>query len=1267
MKKLFLMLASMLLSLSIFASKEVAPTAADLANYYEPGQLCVAVYFEAEVCNDIVFVGTYNNWSTNLNELAYFQPLTGFDGWYVVAVTDESEEIWGKPVQLKSDGTFSWDFQTGDAASWTLLSGIVTIDQTYPGEADLRGYDKSAPVVMISSYFRNQRNPCRIVKHNYTVNLKAPICADAEDTYFAPAIIGDFNGWAEGVVMELNEETLTYSYTFEDEEGHAFKFKAFGDTDWTNQIQLYTYNEETGEYWWQDNTNVILDATEVIDIDYSAGRYTLCATSFSSERSTDFLKFNGIAEEERYDATALTAGTVLGSNESIEASVAFDDSYKTVNLKYEGYGWWEIDGVQVNAYADTLGLQGSTNPKDADGANPANACTVPSGGAVFAVSAKADGWLYIFHKASSNKQYMVEENSLPIGYHFGMVTTDANGYFGEAGARKVLEFTIEGNNELGQITDGRKLLYPEDYAKAEGDETIGTADYKRNGLGVIAVPCYKDCQYWFHSTGSKMSAVGVAYYPEEKDVYVLNEDGTKVKIYDTGKQIIPAIPGTTLPVQDFEDATANTQWTLLNGDQPNYWVIGNATAYQGAQSLYITNDGTSYGYNVNSYSAVWAILSTPVKGEVNISFDWKGEGEAYCDYMQVYLLPMGSSVYAGDGYTIPDGAIQLADRFNGPTAWEHYQGCASLGEAEYYLAFLWLNDASIGSTPVAIDNVQVNGLGQAFHYTVQAGENGALFNGNLSGTHTATCSHPTHTMYDICAYPYYGYKFTGWSDGITDQCRSITINRDTTITALFAPAEQVNLLVGIANGCDGMGSVSGSGTYYEQEWASIEATPNAGYHFVEWSDGNPDAQRDIYLTSDTTLFATFAPGYYGGKCGEHLYWAITNDTLVITGTGAMDIDNYTTWHNSTYDGYYTSFYFRGIVLPDGLTSIPAKAFYNYNMYNEYVMETVVIPASVEYIGHHAFASCYNLKKWQYLGNNLELGYPENDYENNYILANHHGRITFLQGPAALINGCGNYQSWYSLDTLILTNGYHGINNCPNLSYYDASAAYSDGYYYGYYRSNLLPYRTFFFPEDVVEIGDFALMNARYLGGVTIPAGVTRIGESAFEECRSLDSVVFAGNNLETIGDWAFYNCHGLKKINLPEGVQEVGKAAFFNCTYLSELTIPSTMQRIADNGFGACAKMQRMYVNALVPPAIEEKTFEDVDRSIPVFVPKGTLERYQGDRYWSEFFNITEYDAPTGILNASAQGEDNARKVLRNGQVLIIRGNQTYTVLGDKL
>ena len=117
--------------------------------------------------------------------------------------------------------------------------------------------------------------------------------------------------------------------------------------------------------------------------------------------------------------TAIPAGTALGSNDAFVATTAFEDSYKIVNLKNAGFGWVVVDGQVL--CADTLGIQGNTNPKDADGNSPATAYTVPVSGAVFQVEAKADGVLMIVHKASSNKQYTVFENNIPVGYHFAMI------------------------------------------------------------------------------------------------------------------------------------------------------------------------------------------------------------------------------------------------------------------------------------------------------------------------------------------------------------------------------------------------------------------------------------------------------------------------------------------------------------------------------------------------------------------------------------------------------------------------------------------------------------------------------------------------------------------------------------------------------------------------------------------------------------------------------------------------------------------------------
>ena len=285
MKKISMFFAALVVAVASFAAPATTPTKADLVDFYEPGQLCVCIYFEEEVCNDIVFIGSYNGWdSSDPSSMAKFSELEGFEGWYYVAVTDASESIEGKPVQLKKDGSFSWDYQGGDVDSWELVSGNVNITPGYDGESDLKGYSTAEPVILISKYFKKHNSPCVAeVYHDYTIRLTAPFCAGADGTYYDAAIIGSFNGWSEGVAGEIDEATFDYIFKINDKEGGEFKFKALGDTDWSNQIQLPELDEagnivldENGAEKWYDNPNITLTAETNITIDYSKGKFTLC-------------------------------------------------------------------------------------------------------------------------------------------------------------------------------------------------------------------------------------------------------------------------------------------------------------------------------------------------------------------------------------------------------------------------------------------------------------------------------------------------------------------------------------------------------------------------------------------------------------------------------------------------------------------------------------------------------------------------------------------------------------------------------------------------------------------------------------------------------------------------------------------------------------------------------------------------------------------------------------------------------------------------------
>ena len=173
------------------------------------------------------------------------------------------------------------------------------------------------------------------------------------------------------------------------------------------------------------------------------------------------------------------------------------------------------------------------------------------------------------------------------------------------------------------------------------------------------------------------------------------------------------IPATLAYAQNFEGTHG---FGFTNGNQPNVWVVGTATANGGTRSLYITNDnGASNTFNVNSQSTVQAfrdILIPAGTAEVNLSFDWKAFGESCCDFLRVWMVPVSFTPVAGTQITAGDsGGVQVGGNFNVNGNWTTNTSTIDVsgydGEVRR-LVFEWRNDGSIGTQPpAAVDNINI--------------------------------------------------------------------------------------------------------------------------------------------------------------------------------------------------------------------------------------------------------------------------------------------------------------------------------------------------------------------------------------------------------------------------------------------------------------------------------------------------------------------------------------------------------------------------------
>ncbi|MBQ9339130.1 MAG: glycogen-binding domain-containing protein [Paludibacteraceae bacterium] len=229
--------------------------------------------FAEEVCADIVMVGTYkmsadSSWVTDPAQLIHMQQVPLYPEWYVAAIP-YTEGLLAKPVQLLTDGTFSWSFQVGDTASWQYVAGneMFVLPNGFVGECDLE-FPSAGVYVYRSLYFRNHTTPCDANLLTYTVTLMAPDCGGYE-----PAIIGTFTDWSEGIPMQRNSDG-SYTAVITTYKGFEFKFRQAGISDWSNEIYLY---DEENDLWYANPNLTFEDDTDIF-INYFESKYSQCGS-----------------------------------------------------------------------------------------------------------------------------------------------------------------------------------------------------------------------------------------------------------------------------------------------------------------------------------------------------------------------------------------------------------------------------------------------------------------------------------------------------------------------------------------------------------------------------------------------------------------------------------------------------------------------------------------------------------------------------------------------------------------------------------------------------------------------------------------------------------------------------------------------------------------------------------------------------------------------------------------------------------------------------
>ena len=399
-----------------------------------------------------------------------------------------------------------------------------------------------------------------------------------------------------------------------------------------------------------------------------------------------------------------------------------------------------------------------------------------------------------------------------------------------------------------------------------------------------------------------------------------------------------------------------------------------------------------------------------------------------------------------------------------------------------------------------------------------------------------------------------------------------------------------------------------------------------------------------------------------------------------------------------------------LVIPNGVTSIGAHAFYNCKC-----LTSVTIPSSFSYSGSSAFNGCSSLEAvyisdiaaWcgieftnaesnpVYLAKNL---YLNDELVTDLVIPE---GITTLRLCAFVGCTCITTVSFPNTLTTISERAFYGCTGLTELTFPDSLYDIGIGAFY-----NCTNVKRITVPDSVKVFGTSSFGNIPTDAVVTcladsyaedfargygfqvnvIPYHIARQNDGSVEITKytgSDEDVVipdsFFGSPVSSLKSWAFANNSDIRSVTIPVSITEIPRGAFYNCTelttvtmgnvtsignnafekclYLQNIDLGNQLESIGDEAFYDCRRLKNLAIPATVT-SIGEECFTNCRSLTSLAIPRGVQKLGDSESVGYGMFencvNLTEVSVPLTVK--SIQG--NAFAGCRN--VTVAGGLNTY-------
>lgn len=325
---------------------------------------------------------------------------------------------------------------------------------------------------------------------------------------------------------------------------------------------------------------------------------------------------------------------------------------------------------------------------------------------------------------------------------------------------------------------------------------------------------------------------------------------------------------------------------------------------------------------------------------------------------------------------------------------------------------------------------------------------------------------------------------------------------------------------------------------------------------------------------------------------EQTFWGCTSLTSITIPGSVVSIEKY---------ALYFCTGLTNITIPDSVTNIGDNAFTDCAG-----LASVSLPASLTSIGQGAFSGCSSLVNitipsgvtrineytFGYCASLTDVTIPNSVTSIGNSVFERCSSLTHITIPASVTNIEGSLFKYCSaLQSIVVeanNTKYDSRNACNAIIETESATLIS-----GCGNSTI--------PAGVTSIGDSAFEGCDSLTHITIPNSVKSIGAEAFSNCTGLTSAAIS-DNVECIGDSAFINCQGLTSVIIPSKVASIGEYTFYKCVGLTNVLIPGNVVSIGTSAFGGCSGLKSVTISDGVE-SIENWAFSDCIGLTGVTIP----------------------------------------------------------------